>query len=347
MGFRRKGSFLPEISNALATLRPRKVWNFLLLYFSYHFSRLTGRSFHAGMPFSIAVEPTTSCNLRCPECPSGLRSFSRPTGMMEPSSFSALLLQLRPWLGNMTFYFQGEPFLNPSFLDMVALAVKNGVYTSSSTNAHYLRYDMALRTVQSGLHKLLISIDGASQESYEQYRIGGSLEKVLEGTRNLVRAKKELGSSTPHLVFQFLVVRPNEHDIPAIEQLARNLGVDEVKIKTAQIYDFENGSDLIPSQEKYARYKQGADGKFKLKNQLLNQCWKMWHSAVVTWDGSVLPCCFDKDGHYRLGTLGKETFREIWKGRDYHNFRQAILKSRQETDICRNCTEGTRVWADD
>jgi len=345
MPYRRTGSGWKEISGLLSTLSFLKAWNFLALLFGYFLSRLIGKAIHFGMPFSISIEPTTSCNLRCPECPSGLRSFTRPTGMLEPETFNSVIQQLKPWLGNLTFYFQGEPFLNPSFLDLVEISVRNGILTSTSTNAHYLTYETALRTVRSGLQRIIISIDGASQETYEQYRVGGRLEKVLEGTRNLVRARQELKSATPYIIFQFLVVKPNEHDIPEIEKLAADIGVDEVKIKTAQIYDFENGSDLIPEQEQYSRYKKSSEGKYRIKNDLLNQCWKMWHSAVVTWDGKVLPCCFDKDGHHQMGSLKEKDFKEIWKGEAYQQFRNSILKSRSEVDICTNCTEGTKVWA--
>ncbi len=346
MGYEKKAVFWLKFRHIAKILSLRKVWNFAKLLVSYHLSRIAGKSFHAGMPVSISVEPTTSCNLRCPECPSGLRSFTRPTGMLEPETFRQLIFQLKPWLSHLTFYFQGEPYLNPAFLDLVEIAVKNGIYTSTSTNGHYLKYETAIQTVKSGLQHIVISIDGSTQETYGQYRIGGQLEKVLEGTQNLIRARKELNSATPHIVFQFLVVKPNEHQIPEIERLAQELGVDELKLKTAQIYDFENGSPLIPEQEKYARYRKGRDGKYRIKNELLNQCWKMWHSAVITWDGKVLPCCFDKDGHHQLGDVQKSSFAEIWKGKAYQQFRNGLLKSRSEIDICKNCTEGTRVWAE-
>jgi radical SAM protein with 4Fe4S-binding SPASM domain len=116
-------------------------------------------------------------------------------------------------------------------------------------------------------------------------------------------------------------------------------------LKTAQIYDYANGSGLIPSNEKYSRYKRNPDGTYAIKNKLLNHCWKMWHSCVITWDGKVVPCCFDKDAHFVLGDLTRNSFSEIWYGEAYVNFRASLLKSRSEIEICKNCTEGTKVWA--
>lgn len=334
-----------EAKTLMSTFTLRKVWNHLLLISSYFLSKSLGRPVHWGMPFSISIEPTTSCNLRCPECPSGLRSFTRPTGMLDEEHFTQVIDQVKPWLSYLTFYFQGEPYLNPKFLDMVKIASQKGIYTSTSTNAHYLKDDLARKTVESGLHRMIISIDGTTQETYESYRVGGHLDKVLEGARNMVKWKKELKSATPHLIFQFLVVGPNEHQISELYSLARDIGVDEVKLKTAQIYDFENGSSLIPKQEKYSRYALQKNGKYTIKNPLLNHCWTMWRSCVITWDGKVVPCCFDKDASHVLGTTKELNFKEIWSGKGYQNFRASVLKSRSEIDICTNCTEGMEVWA--
>jgi radical SAM protein with 4Fe4S-binding SPASM domain len=203
---------------------------------------------------------------------------------------------------------------------------------------------MALKTVQSKLDKLIISIDGTTQDTYEQYRIGGTLSKVIEGTKNIVSAKKKLQSKTPHLVFQFLVVKPNEHQLNDVKQLAKELGVDEVVFKTAQVYDFKNGNSLIPDNIKYSRYKKNSDGTYAIKNKLLNQCWRMWSSCVITWDGLVVPCCFDKDAKHQLGDLKQQQFKDVWISQPYQIFRKSILKSRQEIDICKNCSEGTAVW---
>lgn len=331
--------------NYASKLTPLRLWNMVQLVTSYYGSKLSGKPIHSGMPTSISLEPTTSCNLRCPECPSGLRNFTRPTGMLEEEVYRKVIDELAPRLSYLIFYFQGEPYLNPRFLDQVAYAHNKKIYTATSTNAHYLNDQVAKQTVESGLDRLIISIDGTTQETYEQYRVGGKLEKVIEGTKNVVRWKKELKSSTPHIIFQYLVVKPNEHQLEEVKQMAKGLGVNEVAFKTAQIYDYEDGSELIPSIEKYSRYKQLSNGKWAIKNKLVNHCWKMWHSCVITWDGKVVPCCFDKDAHYQLGEMDSNSLKSIWKGSAYQQFRKSLIKSRSEIEMCRNCSEGTKVWA--
>jgi len=329
----------------LSKLTFRRAWNAVKVVMSFYISKWTGKPIQWGVPISITFEPTTSCNLRCPECPSGKREFTRPTGMLENDFFKSTLDELYKEISYLIFYFQGEPFLNPNFLEMVKYASAKNIYTATSTNAHYLNDAVAKKTVESGLSRLIISIDGTSQETYEQYRIGGDLKKVIEGAENVVKWKKELRSKTPHIIFQFLVVKPNEHQINDVEVLAKKVGVDEVRFKTAQMYDYVNGNKLIPTIEKYSRYKKQMDGTYTIKNEMLNHCWRLWHSTVITWDGLVVPCCFDKDAQHQLGNLKTESFKKMWQGNKYQNFRSAVLRSRSEIDICKNCTEGTKVWA--
>jgi len=335
---------IADTTHFLSSLTPLRLWNMLQVYSSYHITRLLKRPVQWGMPMTISIEPTTACNLRCPECPSGLRAFSRPTGNLKSNFFRETINQLASRLTWLIFYFQGEPYINPEFLDMVAYAHRKGIYTITSTNGHFLDDKNARRTVESGLSRLIISVDGTTQQTYEQYRREGSLEKVLQGARNIVKWKRKLGSQTPHVVFQFLVVRPNEHQIPAVYKLAKEIGVDEVKLKTAQMYDYKEGNPLIPVNEAYSRYARQTDGTYRIKNKLLNHCWKLWHSCVITWDGMVVPCCFDKDAKHRLGSLHERSFKEVWQNGEYTKFRSQLLKGRDQIDICTNCTEGCAVW---
>jgi radical SAM protein with 4Fe4S-binding SPASM domain len=324
----------------------KRVLNILKVLASYYYSRYTKNATQWGMPFTISIEPTTNCNLGCPECPSGLKVFSRNTGNIEMDTYTKMMEQVHHNLLYLYFYFQGEPYMHPQFLELVRIAKEKKIYTVTSTNAHFLTERKAKETIESGLDRIIISIDGTTQEVYENYRRGGTLTKVIEGAKNLVRYKKELKSKTPHIIIQFLVVKPNEHQIEGIYKLADDIGVDEVKLKTAQIYDYKEGNELIPSIEKYSRYKKNKEGLYALKNKLLNHCWKLWHSSVITWDGLVVPCCFDKDATHQLGDIKQGTFSEIWNNEKYMNFRKSVLKSRSEIDICTNCTEGTEVWVE-
>jgi radical SAM protein with 4Fe4S-binding SPASM domain len=333
--------------NFASKLSPSRIWNGVKVVSSFYYSRITRKPIQWGLPFSVSIEPTTSCNLRCPECPSGLRAFTRPIGMLDQNFFKQTIDALHNNLLYLIFYFQGEPYLNPDFLDMVKYANDKKIYTATSTNAHYLTEANAKRTVESGLDRLIISIDGTTQEVYQQYRVGGKLDKVLEGTRNIVKWKKELKSKTPYIFFQFLVVKPNEHQIEDIKKLAVEMGVDDVRFKTAQIYDYENGNDLIPTISKFSRYKKMANGTYTIKNKLLNHCWKLWHACVITWDGIVVPCCFDKDANHRFGDLKHNDFKTIWHNDKYNNFRTQLIDGRKNIDICANCSEGTKVWEED
>src|SRR5450631_3283506 len=136
--------------NLFTKLTARRVGNGIKVLSSYYISKWTKMPVQWGFPVSISFEPTTSCNLRCPECPSGLRAFTRPTGMLEQSFFRQTVDEVYKDILYLIFYFQGEPFLNKNFLDMVQYASAKGIYTATSTNAHYLNDDVAKRTVESG-----------------------------------------------------------------------------------------------------------------------------------------------------------------------------------------------------
>jgi radical SAM protein with 4Fe4S-binding SPASM domain len=335
---------LNDSLNLLSKFTPRRVWNAGKVLSSYFVSKWTGKPIQWGYPISVSFEPTTSCNLRCPECPSGLRAFTRPTGMLQQDFFRKTIDEIYKELLYLIFYFQGEPYLNPGFLEMVKYAHDKGIYTATSTNAHYMTDENARKTVESGLDRLIISIDGTTQDVYTQYRVGGNLEKVIQGAKNIVKWKKELKSKTPFVFFQFLVVKPNEHQIEDIKLLAKEIGVDEVRFKTAQVYDYEEGNRLIPTIDKYSRYHRKEDGTYAIKNKMGNHCWRLWHAPVITWDGLVVPCCFDKDAQHKLGDLKKESLKELWHNDKYIQFRTQIQKGRANIDICANCSEGTKVW---
>lgn len=339
-------SQMKDAFRILTHLTLKRFLNLLALKSSFYLSRITRKAVQWGKPFSLSIEPTTACNLGCPECPSGLKQFTRPTGKLDLDLHQTMLNQTSKSVFYINYYFQGEPFLHPQFLDLIRQAKKHKIYTATSTNAHFIDQNKAEEIIDSGLDRLIISIDGLTQETYENYRVHGNLAKVIEATKLLIAAKKEKKSVTPHLIFQFLAVKPNEHEIPAVFTLGNELGIDEVRIKTAQVYDYKNGNPLMPENEKYSRYARQSDGTYKLKYATGNHCWRMWSGSVLTWDGKVVPCCFDKDAQHVLGSIDTTDFQQIWKNKTYRNFRQAILTGRNQIEICQNCSEGAKVFQD-
>ncbi|MCS6992183.1 MAG: SPASM domain-containing protein [Chitinophagales bacterium] len=324
-------------------LTSERLVNIALLWFSFYWSRLRKIPLTRGLPAAVAIEPTTLCNLRCPQCPSGKRSFTRPTGNMDITFFKHLVDQVAPHAVYLTLYFQGEPFLHRHFCEMVQYATQRRLFTVTSTNGHFIDPYKAEQLILSGLGRLIFSVDGVTQESYQQYRVGGLLDRVLESIRNVVAAKRSLRKSHPQVVVQFLIGKHNEKELSGMRSMAKALKVDQAVFKTMQLYDEEGVKQFLPEDDRLARYIRNENG-LMLKGRLRNSCWRMWYGCVVTWDGKVVPCCFDKDARYVMGDLNNNSLQEIWFGEPYRQFRHKILTGRSNIDICSNCSEGAKVW---
>lgn len=319
-----------------------KIYNALKVLFDYFTSGLLKNKFRHGFPLSISVEPAAVCNLRCPQCPTGTGMAHGGVNFMDITLFKKIIDELSPYLFSVILYFQGEPFLNKDFLEMIKYSSKKKIFTISSTNGHFLTPEMSKKIVEAGLHRLIISLDGADSETYENYRVGGNFEKVIEGIKNIVRVKNDLKSQFPEIRIQFLVSGYNEKQIKTMKDLAKALKVDKLIFKSMQIYDFENASPYITSIKKYSRYKKSASGMYVIKSKLKNKCKRLWTTAVFTADGDVLPCCFDKSANFVLGNIKKNNFKQINNSDAYKNFRNIISTDRKAIEMCRNCTEGLR-----
>jgi radical SAM protein with 4Fe4S-binding SPASM domain len=322
-----------------------KICNVIIVLLAYTVSRLLRRPIVWGRPFSLNLEVTNHCNLRCRECPSGQGTLTRPMGYLRYDDFVAWLAQFQDRLIHLTLYFQGEPFLHPDLLKMVAHAHQQRIHVQISTNGHFFTSDDFCRQIiASGLGTLIVSLDGITETSYQAYRQGGSLLQVLDGLERLAIVRRQLGSFTPRLHLQFLVLKHNEHEIPKVLELGRCLGADQVVLKSAQVYNFDDIEEILPMRRQFRRYEKTPEGGWRLKGDVRNTCLRLWNSSLITWDGKVLPCCYDKDADHALGDLRAEPFTAIWHNRHYQEFRQRVLSNRPGIDICANCGEGLKVF---
>ncbi len=311
--------------------------NLMQSAYSFAASTLSGRQMIKGMPVAVSFELTNNCNLHCPECTSGSDLLKRPRGFMDIDLYKRVAAELHPYLYFMNLYFQGEPMLHPKFYQFPGI-VRNA-YSVISTNGHFLSKENAEMIIVSGLRKLIVSLDGMDQETYSSYRVNGDFDRVVTGIRNVARAR-DLHRSRLKLEIQFLVTRQNEHQIHEMRQFAKELKAG-LKLKSMQVINSHYMDKWLPSAERFRRYKK-SDGVFRLKSTYPDRCLRLWLNPVITWDGKVLPCCFDKNGEYVMGDLKTETFRSVWNGLRYSDFRQHILNGRDRINMCRNCTSGLR-----
>jgi len=311
--------------------------NLLKAGYSYLNSSVRGKADIKGMPVSISTELTNNCNLHCPNCSTGSGRMQREGGYMDIKLFNKILNELRPYLYNLNLYFQGEPMLHPLFF--LFIGITQSPNTVVSTNGHYLSEENSEKIAISGLKKLIISLDGIDQKTYSAYRVNGKVDTVIDGIKNICQAKKRHNSSLK-IEIQFLVNRLNEHQIPMIRQLAKNANAS-LKLKSMQVIDDAERRSWMPLNERFRRYKI-QDGEYVIKNPLPDRCARLWFNPVITWDGKVIPCCFDKNAEYVMGDINNDSFREIWEGPKYRIFRKRILSGRHMIEMCRTCTSGLR-----
>jgi radical SAM protein with 4Fe4S-binding SPASM domain len=294
------------------------------------------------MPISYSIEPTNHCNLKCPECPSGLGTLTRPLGLLNLEDFKNWIDQIKDTGFYVQLFFQGEPYINKHLPEMIKYAQKNNIYVSISTNGHLVNEKNIDYVLENAPDKLIYSVDGLDEESYQKYRVGGTFKQAETGLRLLVKRKIELKKKNPFVEFQFIVMKQNEHQIDDVTKYCGDVGVDEIVFKTMQISTYENALKFLPNNSKYRRYIV-KDGQFSIKNKLKDHCFALWRTSVITWDGKVVPCCFDKDAGHTLGILNGTMFSEIWTSDAYQKFRSSVLANRKQNSICTNCTEGLKM----
>ncbi len=247
--------------------------------------------------------------------------------------FDRILEQVAPYAYTMQFYFQGEPLLNPLLPTMIARAHAEGLYTIVSTNAQAMTPDLAEQLIEAGLNRIIVSMDGMSEQSYSAYRVGGSLNKCKQALQWLREAKNKKHARTT-IELQCLRLKTNEHEWTTFRRAYKALGADRLVFKTAQLYDYEHGHSLMPSSTRNSRYIKGSDGLFHRK-PLSRFCFRVWSGCVITTAGIVLPCCYDKAHEYPYGNIMQTPMRELFTNECARKFRKAVLK--QLPGICREC----------
>ncbi|MBN2354776.1 SPASM domain-containing protein [candidate division KSB1 bacterium] len=332
---------LPYLPAFIQTLSLPRIHNAISAIASLYLSVLLRKPLVWGFPFVLTIEPTNHCNLHCPQCDTGSNRSKRPRGYLCVGDFECILQECKNNLIYLLLYDQGEPLLHPQYCELVRLAKNNHLYVVCSTNGMRLT-DMTLveSLVQSKLDELIISVDGLDETTYQHYRKGGNLAKVVQGIRNVRSVRRALKTRTPRIAIQFIVMRHNESDLARLRTMALKWGVDRTLIKSAYVSSVEDAAVFLPDNKKYRRYRI-ENGQLLRKGRNRGLCKRCWYSAVVHWNGSIVPCCFDRNDHYILGSY-PDPLKYIWKNKAYQKFRKAFFHSRPT--ICGNCTDGIKIY---
>ncbi len=298
-----------------------------------------GRTHLRSRPIELSVEATNICNLECPACFTGVGENGRARSHMSLELYRKLMGEVGPYLFEVEFHNWGEPLLAKHLVPMITEAHEAGIRTTLSTNFSLpFTAERAEAIVRAGLDVLGVSIDGARQETYEQYRVGGRLETVLANCRLVRDAKERLGSTTPQLVWEFHVFAHNTDDIALAGTLARELGMELAVVK---------GWVAGPEWDPERRFNYFGD-------PAPIPCKYLWHHAVVNNDGGAAPCCgtyYREDDMGQLagtpGAPGSATFQEVWNSDRFQAARRFFTdrtgSDEDRAHICFECPT-TKLW---
>lgn len=319
-----------------------KLYNLFLAHLSYILRLKKIRS----LPFYNIIEPTNYCNLHCPACPTGNNSLKRKKGFLTFQNFKKIMDDIGDYTLNLLLYNLGEPLLNKDIYKMIKYAkTKRPIRVVISTNATTIKTKKdAQKLIDSGLDHLIISLDGATQKTLNKYRVGANLKQIKQAIKLIVDLKKELKTTKPLIEIQFIVMRHNEQEIPAIKKIAKETGVDILSLKTfnANLYGKAKKGQankflkFIPKNKIFTRY-QIKGKRLSLTEQKLYRCNRPYYGVTINWDGDVVACCYDYEGFYNFGNVFKKSIKEIWHSEKYNNFRKQLLKNRKKMPICREC----------
>jgi radical SAM protein with 4Fe4S-binding SPASM domain len=285
-----------------------------------------------GFPFALIVEPCNICNLKCPLCPTGQR-LPAPRGTMTSETFTRIINQLYPYVRHLNLFYLGEPLLCKHLPQMISYAHRHKIKVSVSSNLNVLNKELAEKLIESRLDHLIVSLDGAEQESYAKYRIGGNFQTVVENIILFNKKKRSMNSDYPRIMIQFVIFKHNEAEIPQIKKLARRLQVDLFFRQGAlggkgqsppETKDRKLAGKWLTQNKKY----QFQYDYFSNKPHLADgKCSYLWNVATINWDGAVLPCCWVYDSRDSYGNILQQDFKEIWNNEKFRSSRRLFSKS--------------------
>lgn len=291
-------------------------------------------------PYELIIEPTNICQLRCPFCYAGKIKYNQEKGFMDYQFYKEIIDELGQNALHVFLHLRGESLLHKDICEFIKYAHNANLGTSISTNLSMPFDEKQIEAIiDSGLDTLVISADGITPEVYSEYRIGGDFERVVANIKMLVEKRKAKKRKTPYLEWQFLVMKQNEHQLKNAKKFIKELGVDSIVFGGINIPCEEIKVEVLEKwQPKNIIYK---NEQFPDKpDNLLKNCWWLWRSVIIQWDGMVFPCCYLHGKKDKFAAFEKP-FDQIWNNSNYVSARNLFSNNRSKSavkTICHTCT---------
>jgi len=287
-----------------------------------------------GMPVHVTVEPTNYCNLRCPVCETGAGIIKRPRGFIDKPTYETIINQVHGYANTMFLYWMGEPFLSKNVYWMAELAKQADIWTETCTNGELVKpVSLALSSFDS----VSFQFGGMSSRTHKIYRINGDWGSTLHKLYNTADIEKSnnLHRSRAGLI----VMKHNEDEIQRFADFMTESDIPYELISPC-VRTVEQARQYLPEDRKYWIYdeKELEHGRLVPKNMPKNSCPWIYYSTVISWDGTVYPCCRDVDGQYPMGNINEQSLSEIWNDERYREFRHRINTDKKSVSICKLCS---------
>ena len=310
-------------------------------------------------PFFLAIEITNRCNLNCTMCfKRGLEN--QPSKHMSFEEFKTILDNVSPILG-LNFIGLGEPLLNPDFKKMLEETRRRRLGVNFATNGMLLTEDWAKTLIDLQIDKVTISIDATTKEAYENIRRGSNFELVKENVKRFTRLRKEANSTLPNITSAMTLSVSNIKELPDMVDLGEELGVSGISTLYIQALTKELEKEHLhntPTEEVIKCYNKALEKARKHNISLFLkhptpkclECKTPWINPYIDVYGDLYSCClpgtekvnvteYYKDAPVKVnnrnlcfGNVFKQSFHDIWNGKEFNNYRKDCLKIFKEDE---------------
>lgn len=273
-------------------------------------------------PPCVQIEPTSVCNYRCKFCFQTNDLFSGKDsahmGSMDLDNFKYIIDSIEGKTQIVSLASRGEPTLNKSFSDMIDYCRDKFLSLKVNTNASMLNEEICHALLQGSQKTIVFSIDAGSKDLYEEIRVNGKFERIINGLSLFKDIKERYYPNSPSIV---RISGVFFHGDQNMDQMVRTWG---------------GYADQIT----FVKYNPWEDPYSAVQSDIVTPCSDLWRRMFIWHDLKVNPCDVDYMSTLSTGYFNKSTtLGESWHSEAYQRLRHSHLDAQRQNVLpCNKCT---------